>query len=91
MPAEHVALDLERIVDDLDRCEVGIAVKQVGDITQAINVLETSPQIGRSTVIDSRTALMRRRGACHYVPEIDTVFVLALRSRSGAGHLPEPV
>ncbi len=94
--APEVGDDLERILDHLDQHEVDDAAERIGDIIQAINVLETNPQIGRPATHDLRELIIGRRSRGYvalyrYVPELDTVFILALRSQREAGYKEESV
>lgn len=89
--APEVADDLERILAHLEQHKVEDATARVRDIIQAINVLETNPQIGRPAASDLRELIIGRQSrgyvALHrYVPEIDTVFVLGIRSQREAGY-----
>lgn len=93
--APEVGDDLERILEHLDQHNVDDAAERVGDIIQAINVLETNPQIGRPVADDLRELIIGRHSRGYvalyrYFPEIDTVFVLALRSQREAGYKQKP-
>lgn len=64
------------------------------ETVQAFDVLETNPLIGRPAPIGKRELIIGRgtRGYValyRYVPEIDTGFVLALRSQREAGYRHE--
>lgn len=64
---------------------------RVGDIIQAIQVLETNPEIGRPSTGEMRELIIGRQSRgyvalYHYVRELDTVFVLAIRSQREAGY-----
>ncbi len=89
--APEVGDDFERILEHLERHEVEDAAARISDIIQAFNVLETNPHIGRPAVGDMRELIIGRRSRGYvalyrYVPEIDTVFVLALRGQQEAGY-----
>lgn len=89
--APEVADDFERILEHLEQHEAPDAVARVGDIIQAINVLETNPRIGRPATGDIRELVIGRASRGYvalyrYVPEIDTVFIMALRSQREAGY-----
>jgi plasmid stabilization system protein ParE len=77
--------DFERILDHLMTHEVKEAASRVGDIITAISALERNPLIGRPAQ-NERLELVIGRGSrgyvalYRYVPEIDTVFVLAVRN-----------
>ncbi len=87
-----------RIQDDIDRIFKFIfehapdsAAERVSTIVSAIDVLETSPRIGRP-VDGGKRELVISTGASSYValyqysPDVDTVFVLAIRSQREAGY-----
>ena len=89
--AAGVGEDFERIIDHLARYEVADIPSRISGIIQAIAVLERNPLIGRPTREDKRELIIGRRGRGYvalyrYVPEIDIVFVLALRSQREAGY-----
>ncbi len=89
--APEVADDFDRILDHLLSHEVEDAASRVHDITAAIAVLERNPLIGRPARKERRELIIGRgtRGYValyRYVPEIDTVFVLAVRSQREAGY-----
>ncbi|RST75751.1 type II toxin-antitoxin system RelE/ParE family toxin [Xanthomonas arboricola] len=88
--APEVAQDLERIFDQLQRHEAAHVAARLHEVIAAIDVLETNPLIGRPAGGD-KCELVIGHGAhgnlalyCH-VAQIDTVFVLAVRSRREAG------
>lgn len=87
-----------RIQDDIDRIFKFIfehapdsAAQRVSTIVSAIDVLETSPRIGRP-VDGGKRKLVISTGASSYValyqysPELNTTFVLAIRSQREAGY-----
>jgi plasmid stabilization system protein ParE len=89
--APAVGDDFERILDHLITHEVQDAASRVGDIVTAISALERNPLIGRPAQNEKRELVIGRgsRGYValyRYVPEIDTVFVLAVRSQREAGY-----
>ena len=89
--APQVSDDFDRIFDHLARYDPESALARIGDIIQAISVLETNPHIGRPARRNKRELIIGRgsRGYValyRYVPEVDTVFVLALRSQREAGY-----
>ena len=60
------------------------------EIIRAISVLETNPLIGRPARRNKHELMMGRPthgyvALYRYVPEVDTVFILALRSQREAG------
>jgi plasmid stabilization system protein ParE len=89
--APEVADDFDRILDHLDRYRADDAPSRIREIVAAIAVLERNPFIGRPVEADKRE-LVIGRGAhgylalYRYVAELDTVFVLAVRSQREAGY-----
>jgi plasmid stabilization system protein ParE len=93
--APEVGDDLDRIFDYLAKHDADGAPARIREIIQAISVLESNPLIGRPARRNMRELIMGRpsRGYValyRYVPEIDTVFVLALRSQREAGYKTAP-
>lgn len=91
--APEVADDFGRILDHLLTHEVKDTASRVHDIIAAIAVLERNPFIGRPAQRECRELIIGRgaRGYValyRYVPDIDTVFVLAVRSQREAGTSP---
>jgi plasmid stabilization system protein ParE len=89
--APEVGDDLDRIFDHLAQYEAADAPSRIREIIQAIAVLEHNPLIGRPVHKDKRELVIGRRSHGYvalyrYVTEIDTVFVLALRSQREAGY-----
>jgi len=89
--APEVSEDLDRILDHLLRHDADDAPSRIRDIIQAISVLGTNPLIGRSARRHDRELIIGRltRGYIalyRYISEIDTVFILALRSQREAGY-----
>lgn len=89
--APELAEDFERLLDHLARHDVANAPSRIREIIQAIDVLEHNPLIGRPVHGNKRELVIGRRSRGYvalyrYVAEIDTVFVLALRSQREAGY-----
>ncbi|MDZ7751440.1 MAG: type II toxin-antitoxin system RelE/ParE family toxin [Gammaproteobacteria bacterium] len=89
--AARVADDFDRILEHLAQNEVAEAAARIDQIIQAINVLESNPLLGRPTRHDTRELIIGRQSRGYvalyrYVPEVDTVFVLAVRSQREAGY-----
>jgi toxin ParE1/3/4 len=89
--APEVSDDLDRILDHLVHHDVENAAARVREIIQAIDVLETNPLIGRPATSDKRELIIGRRSRGYvalyrYIAEVDTAFVLALRSQREAGY-----
>lgn len=89
--APEVIEDFERVLDHLASFEVDAGVERIQEILDAIQILSTSPLIGRPTKASQRE-LVIGRGAhgyvalYRYVVAIDTVFLLAIRSQREAGY-----
>ncbi|MEN8167731.1 MAG: type II toxin-antitoxin system RelE/ParE family toxin, partial [Pseudomonadota bacterium] len=67
------------------------APSRIEEILHAVSVLEHNPLIGRPARADMRELIIGRQSRGYvalyrYVPEIDTVFVLAIRSQREAGY-----
>lgn len=88
--APEVLGDFERIVDHLTQFEVEHMAQRVGQIVDAVQILEHSPMIGRP-VKGGKRELVIGSGSHGYVAlyrfvsTIDTVFVLAVRSQRERG------
>lgn len=88
--APEVGDDFERILEHLETHESAQRGERIGGIVAAIAVLESNPLIGRP-VHDDLRELVIGRGAHGYValyrfvPELDAVFVLAVRGQREAG------
>jgi plasmid stabilization system protein ParE len=88
--ASEVGDDFERILDHLAQYQVENPALRIREIIEAINVLEHNPMIGRPANNDKRELVIGRRSHGYvalyrYIVEIDTVFVLAVRSQKEAG------
>src|SRR5690606_33789957 len=84
--APELAEDFERILEDLASNAADDVAARIQDIVRAVDVLERNPLIGRPAGGDLRELVIGRRSRSYvaaylYVDEIDTVFVLALRSQ----------
>lgn len=89
--APEVSDDLTRILDHLHSYDVTNAKARIQEIIEAIAVLEHNPCIGRPAQQQKRELVIGKdsRGYLalyRYLPEIDTVFVLAIRSQKEAGY-----
>jgi plasmid stabilization system protein ParE len=89
--APEVSDDFDRILDHLAQYGVENAAARIREIIEAFNVLETNPLIGRPAPGEKRELIIGRRSRGYvalyrYVPEIDTVFILAVRSQRQAGY-----
>jgi toxin ParE1/3/4 len=88
--AAEVGDDFERILDHLAQHQVENPALRIREIIEAINVLEYNPMIGRPAHNDKRELVIGRRSHGYvalyrYIVEIDTIFVLAVRSQQEAG------
>ena len=88
--ASEVGDDFERILDHLAQYPVENPALRIREIIEAINVLEHNPMIGRPANNNKRELVIGRRSHGYvalysYIVEIDTVFVLAVRSQKEAG------
>ena len=89
--APEVGEDIGRILDHLLQHEVDDAAARIGEIIQAIAVLEHNPLIGRPAGAENRELVIGRRARGYvalyrYLADIDTVLVLALRGQREAGY-----
>lgn len=89
--APEVGEDFDRILDHLAQYQVENPELRIREIINALDVLEHNPRIGRPASKGMRELVIGRRSHGYialyrYIPEIDTVFVLALRSQREAGY-----
>jgi plasmid stabilization system protein ParE len=89
--APEVTDDFDRILDHLARYGGENAAARISEIIEAFDVLETNPLIGRPAPGNKRELIIGRRSRGYvalyrYLPEIDTVFILAVRSQREAGY-----
>ena len=89
--APEVGDDFDRILDPLAQYQVENPGSCIREIIEAINVLGHSPMIGRPAKNDKRELVTGRRSHGYvalyrYVVEIDTIFILAVRSQQEAGY-----
>lgn len=89
--APEVGQDFDRFFEHVAQFDPGAAVARLDELMRVIDVLATSPLIGRSARAGQRELVIGRVVRGHvalyrYVPEIDTVFLLALRSQREAGY-----
>lgn len=92
--AAEVGDDFDRILDHLAKYQVENPGLRIREIIEALNVLEHNPLIGRPVNNDKRELVIGRRSHGHvalyrYVAEVDTAFVLAVRSQREAGYARE--
>lgn len=89
--APEVAEDFERILEHFVTHQVEHPAQRLGEIIAALDVLETNPLIGRPATNGKRELVIGRhpRGYLalyRYVAELDSVFILAIRSQREAGY-----
>jgi plasmid stabilization system protein ParE len=89
--APEVGDDLERILQYALEHQATDALSRIEDIVKAFDVLERNPLIGRLVRAELRELIIGRRAHGYaalyrYVAELDTVFVLAIRSQKEAGY-----
>ncbi len=89
--APEVGDDFDRILDHLAQYQVENPALRIREIIEALNVLEHNPMIGRPANNNKRELVIGRSSRGYvalyrYLDEIDTVFVLAVRSQQEAGY-----
>jgi len=89
--APELVGDFDRILDHLHNFDVDNVVSRMGHIIAALDVLEHNPLIGRPLENGLRELVIGSRSKGYialyrHIDEMDTVFVLALRSQREAGY-----
>lgn len=89
--APEVLEDFDRFIDHLVRFEADDPPARVAQIVQALEILAHSPLIGRKVKDGKRELVIGQESRGYvvlyrFVRDIDTVFVLAARSRREAGY-----
>ncbi|MES2318908.1 MAG: type II toxin-antitoxin system RelE/ParE family toxin [Pseudomonadota bacterium] len=89
--APEIAEDFDRILAHLMQYDAANASARITEIVQAIEVLEHNPLIGRALPEGRRELVIGRKAHGYlalyrYLDDIDTVFVLAVRSQREAGY-----
>ena len=89
--ASGVTADFDRILAHLTHFDAKNPSAHIEEIIQAINVLEHSPFMGRPVAHGKRELIIGKGARGYvalycYIDEIDTIFVLALRSQREAGY-----
>lgn len=92
--APEIGDDFDRILDHLADFQVEDASRRIGAVVSALNVLEQNPLIGRPAGKGLRELVIGRRSTGYvalyrYLPEMDMVVVLAIRSQREAGYRSE--
>lgn len=90
--APEIGEDFQRILAHLMAFNIEKPAQRVEEIIKAIDILSSNPLIGRPTDSGQRELVIGRRAHGYialyrYIQEVDTVFVLAIRSQSEAGYL----
>jgi|SRR5690606_33834321 len=88
--APEVIEDFERILEHLERHQVPSPDARIGSILDAIDLLGTSPFIGRPASHGNRELVIGQDAQGYialyrYLAELKTVFVLAIRGQREAG------
>jgi len=89
--APEVAEDLDRILDHLTSHQAENPGQGITEIIGAIEILALNPLIGRPVANAKRELVIGRHSRGYvavyrHVPEVDTVFVLAIRNQREAGY-----
>ena len=89
--APELAEDFDRALEHLARQEVENPGQRIGEIIAAVEILGPNPLIGRPVANGKRELVIGRRSHGYvalyrYVPEMDAVFVLAIRNQREAGY-----
>ncbi len=89
--APEVRDDFDRILVHLAQYQIENPALRIREIIKAFNVLEYNPMIGRPANNDKRELVIGHRSHGYvalyrYVVEVDTVFILAVRSQQEAGY-----
>lgn len=84
--APEVLDDFDRFFDHIAQFDVDSASDRIKEILEAVQVLATSPRIGRPVKGGNRELIIGRASRGYvalyrYAASIDTVFVLAMRSQ----------
>ena len=88
--APQVRADFDRIFDFLFEYAPDSAAERIEAIIAAIDILETSPLIGRPVALGQRELVIATGSSGYlalyrYDPLLDTAFVLAVRSQREVG------
>ncbi|MCW5640565.1 MAG: type II toxin-antitoxin system RelE/ParE family toxin [Rhodoferax sp.] len=88
--APEVFDDFDRFLDHIAQFDIGSAPERIDEIVEAVQILANHPLVGRP-VRGGMRELVIGRGArgyvalYRYVAQIDTVFLLAIRSQRESG------
>ncbi len=88
--APEVFSDFDRFFEYIIQYDPASAPERIGEILEAIQILTHSPQIGRPVKGGKRELVIGRASRGYvalyqYVAQIDTAFVLAVRSQREMG------
>ena len=89
--APEVFDDFDRFFDHMARFDVGSASERIAEIVEAVQILATSPLIGRPIRGGKRELVIGRGsrgyvGLYRYAAPIDTVFLLAVHNQRESGY-----
>ena len=89
--APEVFDDFDRFFDYISQFDVGSAPERIGGILEAVQILATSPMIGRPVKGGKRELVIGRASRGYvalyrYVAPLNTAFVLAIRSQRESGY-----
>lgn len=89
--APEIGEDFLRILDHLMEYKVDNPGQRIDEIIEAIDILANNPLIGRPADSGQRELVIGRRSHGYialyrYIPESDTILVLAIRSQNEAGY-----
>lgn len=89
--APEIQGDFDRILEHLTEHAAEDAPGRIGEIIQAIDVLQHNPLIGRPVFADTRELVIGRSARGYvalyrYIEGADTVVVLAIRGQREAGY-----
>jgi plasmid stabilization system protein ParE len=92
--APEVFDDFDRFFDHLAEFGAADAPQRINEIIEAVDILAHSPLIGRKVKGGNRELVIGQSSRGYvalyrFLPEIDTVFVLAFRSQREAGYKRE--
>lgn len=93
--APEVMDDFERIFAHLEQYQVPAPATRIESILTVIDLLQTSPMIGRLVGGDKWELVIGTNAQgyialYHYLAEIQTVFILAVRGQQEAGYSHPP-
>ena len=89
--APEVFDDFDRFFDHQEKYGIEDTSGRIAEINEAIQVLAHSPLIGRKAKAGKRELVIGKESRGYvalyrYVPDIDAVFVLAIRSQRESGY-----